>query len=222
MKKKRIRLFAIVFACIFTFSGCGEPLYEMTDAERDIVVHAAAYLIAKHNIRQTDGISSYKPREEDLMDPEELEPDPLENVPANDYGFITYAEAIGQDKTEVTYNGMSIDVIYKEGGYYLLTPKQGKKYAILRYRLRNPYIDAITIDAYSTGPVFYANFGDGNYIKQESTFLTYSMPTYVATLGAGESQDVVMLFQIDEEFADSANLVSMIVELDGVKYNINL
>lgn len=227
MKKQKIRLLAIVFALCFILTGCGAtPMYELTETERSYIVHSAANILAKHNIKQTDGINSTVPREEQLNDTSEESTEDADAIDLNEpgiSGLLTYAEAVGQTKLEVTYKGMKMDDGYQEGPYYMLNPPdKGKKYAILSYTYRNPYIDPIKVDAFSAGPVFYANFGDDNYIKQESTFLTYSVPTYVGTLKAGEKQDVVLIFQVDEKMPNDAKVHKMQVDVNGKKYYINL
>ena len=65
MKKRQIRLAAIMMSAMFVLTGCGlvTPLHEMTDEERDIVVHYAAYVVGKHNIYQKDGMTNADPEQ---------------------------------------------------------------------------------------------------------------------------------------------------------------
>ena len=64
MKKRQIRLVAILVSAMFVLTGCGPtPLHEMTDEERDIVVHYAAYVVGKHNIYQKDGMTNADPEQ---------------------------------------------------------------------------------------------------------------------------------------------------------------
>lgn len=229
MKVKKLRLISLIFAVSLFLTGCGpDPLYEMTDAEKDLIIHGAATVLAKHNIKQTDGISSRIPTADELVEPvesTEIEDDPVNQINLNEpgiEGLISIQEAMGQARLDIKFNGTIVQESYQEGSYYLVPPKDGCKYVIMSYNLRNPYIDPVSVDAFSVGPVFYANFGDGNYIKNESTFLTYSVPTYKGTLTAGESVDLVLIFSVEDTFDENNTARTMKVEVGGKKYYVEI
>ena len=114
-------------------AGCGvTPLHEMTDEEREYIIHSAAHLVAKHNIKQTDGINDYVPSEEELTDEDDKEvaDDPMANINLDEpgiAGMISFSEAIGQPKVDITYDGMYMDDTYQDGQYYLLDTTEGSK-----------------------------------------------------------------------------------------------
>ena len=56
MKKKGVLLSAAVLLLSLFLGGCGTPMYELTDSEEEIIVHYAAYALAKHNTFQKDGM----------------------------------------------------------------------------------------------------------------------------------------------------------------------
>ena len=71
MKKKRIQLIAIIFAIVFPMTGCGTPLYSLTEDEEKLIVHYAAHVVSKYNITQTDGMNGTRSsieEEEDKKD----------------------------------------------------------------------------------------------------------------------------------------------------------
>ena len=49
---------AVAFTAIITLTGCGTQLYDMTDAEQSLIANYSAYVVAKHNIYQQDGITN--------------------------------------------------------------------------------------------------------------------------------------------------------------------
>ena len=51
MKKIKRYLFAAVAAMMLFLTGCGTELYELTAEEEQLIIHSAAYFVAKHNIR---------------------------------------------------------------------------------------------------------------------------------------------------------------------------
>jgi hypothetical protein len=40
-------------------TGCGTELHELTAEEEQLIIHSAAYFVAKHNIQQKDGVNGY-------------------------------------------------------------------------------------------------------------------------------------------------------------------
>ena len=78
------------------------------------------------------------------------------------------------------------------------------------------------VDAISQNAKFKADFGDGNWVLAEETFLTYSLTTYQGTIKSGESVDVVLIFQIPEQDAKKISKPSLGVTLDGKNYLVQL
>ena len=59
MKKIKKYLCAAVAVMMLFLTGCGTELYELTEDEEKLIIHSAAYLVAKHNIQQKDGVNGY-------------------------------------------------------------------------------------------------------------------------------------------------------------------
>ena len=57
MKSYKRLLFICIAACSLFLGGCGDALHELTVEEESLIVHYAAYAVAKHNIQQKDGMS---------------------------------------------------------------------------------------------------------------------------------------------------------------------
>lgn len=227
MKKKRLRLFTLVFVAIFVLTGCGTPLYEMTDEEEDLVVHYAAYVLAKHNVKQKDGLNSKVPTAEELSDKDTEKEDPGSQegiLPDPDAAIISIGKALGtNDMLQMTYNGYRTSDTYKEGSYYLLKANKGYVYVIMNFTIRNGSADPMSIDAFKTAPDFSVDFTGEGYVEAETTFLTYSLSTYQGNLKSGETVDVVLLFQIP---GSSTSLIKeptfMNVDISGTKSIVEL
>ena len=57
MMGRNIKMAAVAFTAIITLTGCGTKLYDMTDAEQGLIANYSAYVVAKHNIYQQDGMT---------------------------------------------------------------------------------------------------------------------------------------------------------------------
>ncbi len=233
MKNKRIRLFTIVFAVLFVLTGCAEPLHELTPEEEELIVHYSAYAVAKFNIYQKDGMTSAEPTEEDLAsveneskpqddnqnsqkqdndnDSETQDKEPLTTAKAS------LAQAVGQENLTVTYTGLEVSEHYQEGGYFSLDASSGCTYAIMSFKLENKTQSGLDVDAFTLGHSYSATIA-GSLYKAENTFLTYSLSTYQGTINAGESVDVVLLFEVPKGTKVSKEDVTLYANMKGTEY----
>ena len=56
MRKYKGGLAIILIALSLMLSGCGTPMFELTDKEHELIVNYSAYIVGKYNIYQKDGI----------------------------------------------------------------------------------------------------------------------------------------------------------------------
>lgn len=241
MKKKKIRLAASLFSAMFILTGCGTPLYEMTEDERDIVVHYAAYVVGKHNIYQKDGMTNADPEqwrsveEESASDDESVEEETGVEVSQSGgngssdlsqvetESTITLPEAIGQKgKVSVTYHGCTVSETYQEGGYYSLSSVFGKSFLIMNFTIKNTSSDAIKIDAFSQNPMYAVSVDGAEVIQAEQTFLTYSLSTYQGKIESGKKIDVVLLFEVPTDQTEKMKDVKLTLRQNGVNYLVEL
>lgn len=241
MKKRQIRLAAIMMSAMFVLTGCGlvAPLHEMTDEERDIVVHYAAYVVGKHNIYQKDGMTNANPEEwleeqEDNLEEIAEEAGDTDASISNTGGAeqtqqskpqkkISLAESIGlKKKASVTYQGFRTGESYQEGSYYSLNTVVGKKFLIMNFTIKNTTSKEIKVDAFSKTPMYAVSVDGKEEIQAEQTFLTYSLSTYQGKLKSGESVDVVLLFEIPAEQAEKIKDVTLTLRQKGVNYLVEL
>ena len=57
MKKFKRYLYIGVAVMMLFLTGCGAELYELTAEEEDLIVHSAAYYLAKHNIHHQSSLA---------------------------------------------------------------------------------------------------------------------------------------------------------------------
>lgn len=243
MKKKRIQLIAIIFAIVFPMTGCGTPLYSLTEDEEKLIVHYAAHVVSKYNITQTDGMNGTrssieeeedkKPVASETESQQQSETESPNNTndnsdntggsePVVSSGTISLAEAIETEGFEVKYKGLKIAESYNEEKVYNLTAGEGNKYIIMNFSISNTGEKEKTLDTYSKNYDFYASFDGGEAVAAEQTFLTYSLSTFMGKIKPGKTIDVVLLFQVSAKEADYVKDAKLMIKKGDSTYSVEL
>lgn len=239
MTGRNIKMAAVAFTAIITLTGCGTQLYDMTDAEQSLIANYSAYVVAKHNIYQQDGMTNATEDTEDTEKVDEVSPDnshsqdnktseagndkssnSQKEPAASQEKKVSLAEATGYGSLDIIYNGATESDVYNEGSYYSMTAGSGNTFAVMKFTLKNPTGEDINVDMFGNARTYKANFPDGKEYTAEGTFLTYSLNTFQGTVKAGGSVDVVLLFKIPQGTA--CDNITMSVIKDNEKSLIEL
>lgn len=212
--KKYKRYLSIAVAVMMLFlTGCGTELYELTEEEETLIVHSAAYLLAKHNIQQKDGANGYPLpdsfEEEESESESESEYDEGEgssgtesDKPKPSEDMISLAELIGhKDSLKVTFEGSKITNSYMEGEAYLVNAQAGKIFYVMKLKLTNITGQDVTVNNAAKSPMVKL-VSDVVTVKSEVTFLMSDFSTYQGTISAGESVETILLFEVSKEVAE--------------------
>lgn len=241
MKKQKRYLFIGVAVASLLLSGCGTQLYELTKEEEDLIVHSAAYFVAKHNIRQKDGVSA-------VVDPDsvvlESESEEIENIMESDTEMgevivgtledtgaegttvddtiVTMANAVGHgNDLMITYNGAYVANNYVEGDAYSVDAENGKSFYIMQFTVANLTETEVLLDNVTLNPLFKIISSEVN-VKAEVTFLTTDFSTYLGTIPAGESVDTILLFEVSESIAEQISTPTLQITVDNEIKTIKL
>lgn len=239
MTGRNIKMAAVAFTAIITLTGCGTQLYDMTDAEQSLIANYSAYVVAKHNIYQQDGMTNATEDTEDTEKVDEVSPDnshsqdnktseagndkssnSQKEPAASQEKKVSLAEATGYGSLDIIYNGATESDVYNEGSYYSMTAGSGNTFAVMKFTLKNPTGEDINVDMFGNARTYKATFPDGKEYTAEGTFLTYSLNTFQGTVKAGGSVDVVLLFKIPQGTA--CDNITMSVIKDNEKSLIEL
>lgn len=239
MTGRNIKMAAVAFTAIITLTGCGTQLYDMTDAEQSLIANYSAYVVAKHNIYQQDGMTNATEDTEDTEKVDEVSPDnshsqdnktseagndkssnSQKEPAASQEKKVSLAEATGYGSLDITYNGATESDVYNEGSYYSMTAGSGNTFAVMKFTLKNPTGEDINVDMFGNARTYKTTFPDGKEYTAEGTFLTYSLNTFQGTVKAGGSVDVVLLFKIPQGTA--CDNITMSVIKDNEKSLIEL
>lgn len=211
MKKIRRYLYVAVAVMILFLTGCGTELYELTLEEETLIIHGAAYYVAKHNIQQKDGVNGYPLPDSFDEEEDESESDSPSGgdgsgggaeVPKLPLELTTLAELIGhKDDLKVTYEGSYVSKSYKEGSVYFVEAEEGKTFYVMKIKLTNITGETVSVDNVSKSPRVKLLY-DSKKINSETTFLNGDFSTYLGKIEAGKSVETILLFEVSESVAE--------------------
>ena len=237
-KQKRYLCIGVIMASLF-LSGCGTQLYEMTKEEEELIIHSAAYFVAKHNIQQKDGVSAVVDPDSIVLKDESVEietesstevegdvagvpEDTVSGEQEADDTSITMARAVGHaDDLQITYGGSEIKDNYVEGEAYSIDAASGKTFYIMKFTVTNPTETDVMLDNVTLNPLFKLVSSEVN-VKAEVTFLTGDFSTYLGTIPAGESVETVLLFEISEAQAEQLSTPNLQIIVNNAIKSIKL
>lgn len=237
MKKYRLGTFVAVLTAGTMITGCGTPLFELTDEEVNLIAYSAARIVSKHNIMQKDGLVNViideDVEEKTAVVSSEKESSQVtqeENTVQgnNETGSqevetkISLAEAMGHGSDlSVTYKGSSVSKHYTEGGYYSVDAESGKAFYVMKFSITNVSHAQVTLDNVSWKGTFKL-VADDVKANAEVTFLNTDLATYVGTIASGETKDAILLFEISEAKANSISIPNLQVIIDKKASEIKL
>jgi len=236
MKKFKRYLCIGVAMMMLLLTGCGKELYVLTAEEEDLIIHAAAYFVAKHNIQQKDGVNGY-PLPDSFEEETETEAETESETESESSGsgsggetekpkpsedMITLAEIIGHAKDiKVTYEGSSITNSYIESTAYLVDAEPGKTFYVMKFKLTNTTDADVEINNALKSPIVKLVSGDVK-VKSEVTFLASDFSTYQGTIEAGESVETILLFEVSEAAAEKISAPTLQITVGKTTKNIKL
>lgn len=210
--KKIKRYLCVALAVMMLFlTGCGAELYELTEEEEALIIHGAAYYVAKHNVKQKDGVNGYL-----LPDSFDEEEDESQTESSNDgtgssgdtdvpkppQELLALAELIGhKNDLKITYEGSYVSNSYKEGSAYFVEAEKGKTFYVMKIKLTNITGEGVAVDNVSRSPKVKL-VCDAVKVNSEITFLNSDFSTYLGTIGAGKSVETILLFEVSESVAE--------------------
>ena len=230
----------LLIACCLLLSGCGEKLTELTEDEEEIVTLYAAKVVAKHDVRLSQGIVRYKGSEDDedeedteessedeASEDEELTEEDADTSDADSESEedteeagetmaepVTLTKAMGIDGIAFTYEGAAVPESLRLSSYYTLPdPAAGKQYVIAGYRLINKTDSPINVSIAQMRPVFTAAIGDESV--NAGIVLEDDLSTYEGTIEAGGNEDLILLFEVSEAAASDLSDLSLAVNVNG-------
>ncbi len=235
-----MKIGAVLVAAAMIFAGCGDPMVSLTEDEENIVVNYSAGTLAKHNGYQQEGMTALFPEEEEPSEEETEEPEekeepteeeqreddkesqepekqPEEKPSEEEVGQLTLTEAISLPDVEFSYHDYSTADSYKEGD-----ASEGNVLLMLNVNMTNTGNKALECDLLAKQLKFTLSLNGEAGIPNQTTMLTNDMSTYKGTLDSGQTEAVILLFDVPQQTADNISSMQLSLLMNGKTTDILL
>lgn len=221
-------------------TACGDDgLPSLTDDEAERMGNYAAFTLmrfdASHRSRLVDLSTVVIPTPRPAKTPEPEEPaeqDKNNDTSGNGSATVNQDAATNVSMYEliqfpegvtIEYTGSSITDSYPEGEdeAFSLDAGKGKRLLVLNFNLSNNSGNIASVNVFSQNPVLKVTV-NGDYTRTSLvTMLTDDLSTYVGDLEPGQSEDLVLIIEIDNT-VDFVNSLTISKKIDGTNYNVVL
>lgn len=226
-----------IMAAALPMAACAVAEPELTEEQSAQIVEYAAGLLLKydgnHHNRLAEGEAGAQ--EENV---EELEAPAPVVVPAEepvtvDVSEETSAEEVGQaqepeavvnrsieeftgiDGVTISYIGYEVKDTYPDTGeddlFFAMSASTGCKLLILNFDVLNVGGQDLNLDMISTGTKFKVSINDASPRYVLTTGLLNDLSSYVGTISAGASENLVLVCELPDEEAGSVESISLLM-----------
>lgn len=236
MRKGYVKASAIVLAMMLLLTGCGANYPELSAEEEVMVGEYAAKLLLKYDANNRSRLvtreeiedeeiiieETEEVEEKQELTVEEQEPEtpvventdaPAMNMIASPEEFYELAEGISID-----YQGMEVCASYPAEGeadsYFALDATEGKSLLVMKFKIENHSQNEQHVDLLGQNVLFRITVNGGYVRNTLTTMLLDDMSTYVADVAAGESVDVVLLAEVDNDVINSISTLLLNLKND--------
>lgn len=108
------------------------------------------------------------------------------------------ADFYGIQGFEVVYSGLEVSDSYSDGGFMSVNSDEGKDLYIVHFTLANVSGQDAVFDIFDISSKFQLSVNGEKKVTADSTLLLNDLATYKDTIGAGQTVDTVLLFDIKE------------------------
>ena len=225
---KKVLSYLMICICCFMMCGCTEHP-TMKEADTDLVAEYAAGILLKHSETAENRLmdveeakaaleaETQKDTQEEKEDipeevveeqeqvPEEIiEPETpvIDNTEENEeLPSAPIQDAMGVEMLTVQLNGYEIKDSYPDGSgaFFALDAGEGNKLLVVKITLINNTENSVDINMLEKNISYKMSLDGNGYKFALSTMLLDDLSTYVGTIGAGSSAELVLISEWSEE-----------------------
>lgn len=239
LKKNAIILLAAGLIMMM-LTGCGTPMYSLTDNEAGLIANYCANCVAKFNRFQGDGmvfvvnkttaeqqaaltgnkpqVSESEPEDDTSIEFDDLSGGPILPEIPDEYFEVSpmsIGEILGYPELQVICHDVSTVAEYKEGTYLLLTPSDGNAYLVLNISVSNPTNETVFCDFIAKEPQFFVELPDGTRAASSGTILLDDFYTFQGNVEPGMTEETVALVEIPQTAAGNLSSVKIFLGSQG-------
>ncbi len=225
MKLKRAVFCSILVCFALNLGGCGDKMYTLTEEEAEIIALYSAKMVSKFNKDQKTGINNAIISDEELGITAAEEDDIISSDPLVDGDTEVSADNEDSEATPVATGGrlsnMAVDGIdfvlddyevtneYKASDVFVLNAAKGSSYVVLNLLATNNTDDDIDVDVLDSGNVYRLTVNGKATVTAQTTILMNDLSTYQGTINAGETKELILVFEFKKDQIDSVEKLSV-------------
>lgn len=167
---------------------------------------------SKKMLEARDNLLNGKNKEIDAHEDEKKDPSSgPEEVPINEPSIQSLDTFFELPSFSVAYAGAELCDSYpqevREDDFMSIEATSGKKLLVVSFSATNQTEEEQVLDLFGMGGRYFASVNGSEKIEAYTTLLLDDLSTYYGTLGAGETEELVLLFEVDaQEQVDSLAL----------------
>ena len=242
-RKKSVVCGAMLCAMALTMTACGSEIPELTDEESQQIGEYAAVTLLKYDannrsrlvdpeivIAKLEKDAKEARRQENAQTEETADantateiqmPTAQEDITTSTEDFFGLADGV-----TLTYEDYQVADSYPEDGstddFFALDAAPGKKLLILNFQLTNGTEQEESLDFLNASSRYIITVNGSIRGNALTTMLPNDMSTYTETLGAGESQELFLMLEVNEEAANDIQSISLKLKNASNEYTIQL
>lgn len=216
MKKHSIYGIAAMSAmCVFLMTGCNNGV-DINNEQNDIIANYAARLVVKSTKVDFTYTPDIKEPDKDMAgndsDIEETQTDADGNVVAVKHDYTSFTDYLDMKGIDITYKDCVVADEYPndDSALFVVEAEPGEKLVAVEYLLTNTTDNDITYSIPQDGLVFRLKVNDSKNVMSFKTLLLNdfsNMKNFV--IEAGQSRTAVIVFELDEQDAQSLSTVEV-------------
>ena len=236
---------ALLCAMMLSMTACGNEIPDLTEEESQRIGEYAAVTLLKYDAnnrsrlvdpevviaklekeaaKETTKASQEEGKAEETGSAGTTEvtmPTAQEEITASMEDFFGLPEGVS-----ITYEDYMVADSYPEDGveddYFALDASMGKKLLVLRFHLTNGSEQEETIDLLNTNSRYIITVNDSIRANALTTMLPNDMSTYAETLEPGQTQELVLLLEVNEDVAGAVQTIALRLKNATNEYTIQL
>ena len=236
---------ALLCAMMLSMTACGNEIPDLTEEESQRIGEYAAVTLLKYDAnnrsrlvdpevviaklekeaaKETTKASQEEGKAEETGSTGTTEvtmPTAQEEITASMEDFFGLPEGVS-----ITYEDYMVADSYPEDGveddYFALDASMGKKLLVLRFHLTNGTEQVESIDLLNTNSRYIITVNDSIRANALTTMLPNDMSTYEETLEPGQTQELVLLLEVNEDVAGAVQTIALRLKNASNEYTIQL
>ena len=242
-RNKNIVCGALLCTMMLSMTACGNEIPDLTEEESQRVGEYAAVTLLKYDANNRSRLvdpemviaklEKEAAREAAKAAQEEVKAEETGNTGTTEVTMPTAQEDITASMEDffglpegisITYEDYMVTDSYPEdeAEYFALDASAGKKLLVLRFRLTNGTEQEEKIDLLNTNSRYIITVNDSIRANALTTMLPNDMSTYAETLEPGQTQELVLLLEVNEDVADAVQTIALRLKNASNEYTIQL